>query len=167
MLRPGDLLFYQVTPRSLWGSKIIACLEIVFGELGKLKSDGRLYTHVAMIDFNTKEKVEMAIPVSRKIEIDFTKPMVVGEVHLTQESREKALVWARERIGEKYSFLDWIKAKLGDNNANKYCSGWINRAFWEGAGIYLTHVKDTLLSPDEMAQSPLIALRELSKEDVG
>ena len=132
----------------------MAFIEIVFGVV---KWDKRLYTHVAIVDFDTTMKLEMAFPRSHRIEISSDQDYVVGTVQLPSEIRDKAVAWARAREGQAYSWLDMIKGWFGDNNSSQYCSGWALRAYKEGANSPLAS-GDKMLSPDQMATLPVIKL---------
>lgn len=146
-LKSGDLLFYPVTPKSAWISKIIAIAEFLFK-----KGDSSIqYSHVSILDYGLLTELEAIWPKTRRHEIDFTrKPEVWRYKDITETQRILAVQWAYGHLGQRYD-IGQILFGWFDLRHAEICSTFVFKAF-DFAGLSFGN-KPKFLTPNDLIAS--------------
>lgn len=151
-IQPGDLLFYKVTPRSGWMSKLIAVVQMVRGE----GSSGTSYSHVALSDFNSNYQLESTPPKTRRGLVDWANPSIevwrIKNVSAAQVSN--ALGWAYTHLNKPYDFsqilLGWITWSNGYT-----CAEFVKSAY-DSTGVSLSPTAGRFVGPNELMNLDLL-----------
>jgi uncharacterized protein YycO len=152
ILKPGDLIFYPDDGN--WKHRIFSWLQKIGGEMGKMTYPG--YTHVAMVSTEPDLAVEMVWPRPRfRFIADDIRAKVIYRPMCGDIIKTRAISWCYLNIGEHYSFIDMVLGRMGLLHCHQVCSGWVDEAY-KKAGFPLTSVKETLVSPNELASSGVI-----------
>lgn len=148
LLKPADILLFKTTYRSSLASRFIVWAQETFYHVSK-QAD---YCHVALVDKDTSLMLETTWPKTRVSKIDFSiaEQIEVYRVRgITDEQREKALIWGRSHIGEWYDVLLFLTGWIDTRNT-EICSTFVSKAFREaGLDIPYGSNKKELILPDD------------------
>ncbi len=128
LARPGDLLFYRVTPESGWIAKIIAIAQMIRSE-GKSPTS---YSHVSVIDADMNYQLEGIWPKTRRSKIDWEEQRLelwrVKGVKAAQIMKVHS--WCYNHLNRWYSFGQIFLGLFTLSN-HYSCTKFIRAAFQE------------------------------------
>jgi len=145
MIRPGDLVFYRVTPQSGWLARLIAALSIIFRQ-----GSGPInYSHVAIAE-DAGSLLEAWWPRSRRRAIDLGNTLL--EVWRISEASEaaarEAAAFARRNLGQWYNPWELLSGLFRMKHAS-ICTTFVVRA-WKSVGYDLAVDSGSVIAPNEL-----------------
>lgn len=156
-LKPGDILLYRVTKKSIIGAQIIGWFQNI---VGKSPIHGRTYSHVAIVDWDTEYVLESRWPKSRRWKIDWKKLESHFDIEVwrvkgaTKAEVEAALSWAHNNLGQWYDLGLFVWGMFDAKHA-EVCSTFVTKAWGNAERVFkkfkrIGKVKE-FISPDEIA----------------
>lgn len=156
-LKPGDILLYRVTKKSMIGAQIIGWFQNL---VGKSPITGRTYSHVALVDWDTDYVLESRWPKSRRWKLDWKslESHFIIEVWrvkgATKDEVQAALDWAHANLGQWYDLGLFIYGSF-DRKHSEVCSTFVAKSWANAERIFkafkrIGKVKN-FVSPDEIA----------------
>jgi len=151
--RPGDLLFYKVTPQSWWVSKLIAVFQIIRSE----GTSAIQYSHVSVVMRDTDYQVEAVWPRVRKSPIDWSDENIelyrinrVGRMALSN-----MVTNAIGMIGQLYDLGQFFFG-LFPSKQRKICTSLVVESA-KKTGVILGSGAGILISPNELRDDKRIS----------
>lgn len=147
--RPGDLIFYRVTPHSTFTARLIAILQLLRGE-GESTTQ---YSHVAILDRDTDFCIEAMWPRVRMSKVNWEDP----ELELWRRPMGSAkislmLIDARGRVGDWYDAWGLLFGALGSRHRS-ICTTLILKSF-ASIGVDIGAEAGKILTPNELVADP-------------
>ena len=151
MAKPGDLLFYRVTPDSSLSCRVIAALELIRGEgKGPLQ-----YSHVAILETDKDTIIEARWPRVRTAKVNWEDPDLELWRHpMTTPTALAVLIAARSHIGDMYDIMGLIFGAL-DSKHREICTTLVAKSF-ASMDITLGAGAGDILTPNELIRSPAL-----------
>jgi len=151
LARPGDILFYRVTPTSSFIARFIAALEL-------LRAEGRgvvQYSHVAILDFNTDFCIESLWPCVQRTQVDWSDSRLeLWRVSASAPDTAVAIISAKGHIGDMYDIWGLLFGALTAKH-RVICTTLIQKAF-ANAGIKIGVSAGNVPTPNELAEDPAL-----------
>jgi hypothetical protein len=150
-VRPGDILFYRVTPESSIISRIVAAFQMLAGD----GSSETMYSHVGMVDpVDNEYQIDAYWPRVRRSKIEWAHRRIdvyrLTNVRDLQISMMVAAAYGM--IGQRYDLINLLFGWL-DNKRAQICTTLISESA-RIAGIDLEISPGKLITPNELAESP-------------
>jgi len=151
--RPGDLLFYRVTPQSSWVSRVIATFQMWIGDgTGPL-----LYSHVALVDVVDPDYlIDAWWPRVRRKRVNWMDPDLevwrirdITDFHISIMSGT-----AMGMVGQWYDVGNFFFG-LFDSHHAQICTTLVVGSA-HAAGIDLVSDAGRLVTPNELVASPML-----------
>lgn len=153
ILRPGDILFFRTTNKSLPGAWFISWAQNV---IGKSPIHNRSYSHVGIIDWDTDYILESRWPKSKRRKIPWKKWDKQYKLELwrirkvSKQEQNRALKWAYEHLGEWYDLGLFFWGAFDIKHA-EICSTFVAKAWKAGNKLFKVH---KALQPDADFHTP-------------
>jgi len=152
--RPGDILFYSVTPQSGWVARFIAMAQFWRKEgVGSVQ-----YSHVSIVLRDTNYQVEAYWPRIRKSKINWSDDnLELCEIRgISEKQRCDMIIYAMEAIGQWYDLGTFFFGLFNFKNA-EICTTLV-RSTAAAIGVRLGYDYGKLLTPNELRND--VQLRE-------
>ena len=149
--KPGDLIFYRVTPSSSLFDKIVGILQLLRGE-GKGATQ---YSHVAIVDRDTNYCIEARWPRVRRALIDWNHPeLELWRRPLGSAQAAVMLLMARNMVGDRYDLIGLIFGALGSRH-RAICTTLVRKVF-ASIDIEIGAGAGKILTPSELVADPAL-----------
>jgi len=126
---PGDLIFYPVTPKSVWSARLVAIGQLL---IGKDKSEVQ-YSHVTLFD-RDEYQLESVWPWSKRSKIDTSRPYEIWRMHgITHSNRQRIMCWAYDHLGVLYDMLYILSFGLLRIHGEEVCCTFVRDAYKSAA----------------------------------
>lgn len=155
MMQPGDIVFYRVTPKSFFVSKIIAIAALLSGR----GYSNTLYSHVAILTTcDPLRQAEATWPKTRISDVHIDKPIEIWQLQgITDAQRCCVIDWCNKNLGEWYD-LGMFLLGWADIHHAEICTSFVAKAY-AAAGIPLGRGK-RFNFPSELLDARLVKVWE-------
>jgi hypothetical protein len=148
--RPGDLLFYKVTPQSGCIARLIAVVQMIRGE----GTSSTQYSHVSIVARSTDKQIEAWWPRVRESMIDWSSGSIelwrINNIDYKQAS--DIVTHAMKSIGEWYDLGEFLLG-LFPSKQRHICTTLVKDAA-ESVGITLAASAGDFITPNELRDDP-------------